>query len=700
MSDPEADPRYDENLQKLLIDFFTKNYAEEIDELAEDDYKDGIVVDYQELRSYNEQLATNNLAKTPDIWMFNAKLAVESFDEDSIDDPEVRLTNYDEYLPGIRDLRDTHIGKFISIDSVISKSTSVIPKGDKIVFECDSCLTRTTVKQPLSTDLEYPRACSNPDCDNSRDSMFSIDVSRSSKINFRKIEAQEPPDEVSGGNTPESETFTVQGEVANNASAGDRVQLTGIYRAAEQGNDTSVFKTYIEGNNIELEEQEFDEIEITEEEEEEIIELSEKDNIYELMLNSVAPSLYGLENEKEAVLYQLFRGIRKDKLETPIRGDIHVLLVGDPGVGKSQLLRYASKLSPRGMMTNGKGASSAGLTAAAVKDSEFGGSDKWTLEAGTLVLADKGIACVDELDKMKDSDRSAMHEGLEQQTISVAKAGINATLKSRCALLGAANPKDGRWNEFDAVPAQIDLEPALVSRFDLIFAPQDDRDEDRDSKLADIILRNNQRGQVLESKSITEKQVAEDDDEDYEDIEPDVPPDLFRKYVAYARKNCNPVMTQEAKEYLENFFVEIRGQADEGEAIPVTARKIEALVRLSESAARIRLSDTVEIEHAKRARGIVMESLKEVGYDEKAGEFDADLMESNQSTSQRQRRNQILKVIEENTEHGEEGAPEDLVIDIMVENNGHRQDEIESDINILQREGELYEPVTGEYDTL
>jgi replicative DNA helicase Mcm len=282
---------------------------------------------------------------------------------------------------------------------------------------------------------------------------------------------------------------------------------------------------------------------------------------------------------------------------------------------------------------------------------------------------------------------------LEQQTISVSKAGINSTLKSRCTLLAAANPKDGRWNEFDPVPAQIDLEPALVSRFDMIFAPEDKQGEDRDSKLADHILDTNLRGQQLEA--------GIEPDEETDEVEPEITPEMFKKYVAYARQNHDPVMTEDAMDFIREFFVSIRAEGETEGAIPVTARKIEGIVRVSEAAARIELSDKVEKRHAERARDIVMESLKEVGYDEEAGRFDVDMTETNQSTSQRKRRNVLIEVIEDNEDEGESGAPRDLVIEIMTEEYDFREDKVDHDLRKMGREGkEVYEPTNGEYATL
>ncbi len=681
-----------DGVKSALQKFFEENYEDDVRKL-EDNSVNSISIDYQKLKSFSKELS-NELAHNPNSWFANATAALEDYSDDlDISHPQVLIENYDTYTPTIRDLRDTHLGKVISVDGIVSKTTSVLPKAETAAFECRRCGAITNVRQPMNTDLKYPNVCSGDECQNRSERDFNLNVGLSKKINFRKIEIQEPPEETSGGNTPESETFTIKGDVANNISAGDNVKSVGIYKATEQG-ETSVFKTYIHGNNIIPEEQEFEEIEITDEEKEVIKDLASDDDIYEIIRDSIGPSLYGLEKEKTAIMYQLFSGVRKTEMSgTNIRGDIHVLFVGDPGTGKSQLLRYASKLTPRGIMTNGKGASEAGITAAAVRDSEFGGTEKWTLQAGALVLADKGLACVDELDKMNPSDRSAMHEGLEQQTISVSKAGINATLKSRCTLLGAANPKEGRWDEYAPIAKQIDLEPALISRFDLIFAPKDERSDDRDGNLADYVLMTNHRGEQLEA--------GQKPDKASENVVPEIKPELFRKYVAYAKKNYNPVMTKEAREHIKSFFVQIRSDGEEEGAIPVTARKLEGLVRLSEAAARIQLKDKVEKEHAEKAIDIVMDSLRDVGYDEEAGRYDVDMTETKQSTSQRNRKKLIIQLVSDFEDEGDEGAPKDLIIDVLTEEYDFSEDEIESELIELSRKGrDIYEPRTNEYRTM
>jgi len=339
-------------------------------------------------------------------------------------------------------------------------------------------------------------------------------------------------------------------------------------------------------------------------------------------------------------------------------------------------------------------------TAAAVRD-DFGDGQQWTLEAGALVLADKGIAAIDELDKMDSGDRSAMHEGLEQQKISVSKAGINATLKSRCSLLGAANPKYGRFDQYEPIGEQIDLEPALISRFDLIFTVTDQPDPEHDSRLAEHILKTNYAGELHTQREenpnseFTEEQV----ENVTEEVAPDIEADLLRKYIAYAKRNVYPTMSDEAKDAIEEFYVDLRSKgADEDAPVPVTARKLEALVRLAEASARVRLSDTVEEQDADKVIEIVRNSLEDIGVDPETGEFDADVVETGTSKSQRDRIKSVKALIGDIEEEYDEGAPIEEVLDRAGE-VGMDEDKAEKEIESLRKKGELYEPVQGHLRT-
>ncbi|MFC7097486.1 LAGLIDADG family homing endonuclease [Halobaculum marinum] len=364
----------------------------------------------------------------------------------------------------------------------------------------------------------------------------------------------------------------------------------------------------------------------------------------------------------------------------------------------SQMLSYIQNIAPRSVYTSGKGSSSAGLTAAAVRD-DFGDGQQWTLEAGALVLADKGIAAVDELDKMRSEDRSAMHEALEQQKISVSKAGINATLKSRCSLLGAANPKYGRFDQYEPIGEQIDLEPALISRFDLIFTVTDSPDPEHDAKLADHILTTNYAGELntQRERMATSNFTQEEVENVTQEVAPVIDAELLRKYIAYAKRNCFPTMTDEARAAIREFYVDLRSKgADEDAPVPVTARKLEALVRLSEASARVRLSDTVEEEDATRVIDIVRSCLQDIGVDPETGEFDADVVETGRSKTQRDRIKGIKELIQTIAQEYEDepGAPVDTILERADEANMDPA-KAEKELEKLRTRGEIYEPQSG-----
>ena len=332
-------------------------------------------------------------------------------------------------------------------------------------------------------------------------------------------------------------------------------------------------------------------------------------------------------------------------------------------------------------------------TAAAVRD-DFGDGQQWSLEAGALVLADRGIAAVDELDKMAPDDRSAMHQALEQQEISVSKAGINATLKSRCSLLGAANPKYGRFDQYEPIGEQIDLEPALISRFDLIFTVTDQPDEEEDRNLASHILNTNYAGELETQRTeMTNVDVTSEEIDDVtSDVDPDIDPELMRKYIAYAKQNCHPRMTDGAKQAIEDFYVDLRSKGqDEDSPVPVTARQLEAIVRLAEASARVRLSDTVDDEDADRVIDIVRSCLQDIGVDPETGEFDADVVETGQSKTQRDRIKNLKGLISDIEEEYDDGAPVDVVMD-RADEIGMDASKAEHEIEKLKQKGEVYEP--------
>jgi replicative DNA helicase Mcm len=339
-------------------------------------------------------------------------------------------------------------------------------------------------------------------------------------------------------------------------------------------------------------------------------------------------------------------------------------------------------------------------TAAAVRD-DFGEGQQWSLEAGALVLADGGIAAIDELDKMSSEDQSAMHEALEQQSVSVNKAGINATLKARCSLLGAANPTMGRFDQYESIGEQIDLAPPLISRFDLIFTVTDEPDEEEDTQLAEHILQTNYAGELHTHRTNSNQSnySSEEVDRVTDEVAPTIEPELLRKYIAFARRNCFPTMTEEAKDEIQEFYVDLRAEGTGEDApVPVTARKLEALVRLAEASARIRLSDTVELADAERAVDIAHYCLREIGMDPETEEYDADIIETGTTKSQRDRVRNLLDIVEEIETEYDEGAPVDVVIE-RAEEVGIEPSKAEHEIESLKQKGEVYQPSTDHLRT-
>lgn len=660
-----------------------------------------VYVDYEEIDNKNSELA-KNLLDFPNNMIYSAEKAISNLAPPDVKDVELhfRVKNLPPELArfDIRNLRSKHLGKLISIEGLSRKVTEVRPRLSNAVFECKRCGAEIKVKQE-SIYFKEPLECSKEmgGCGRTSASTdFKLLIEKSKFVDTQKVEIQESPEGLRGGAQPQRLVAYVEDDLTGVISPGDRVVLNGILGSRQRGRypvRSTIFDIFLNVNSIELEEHEFEEVIITEEEEKEILKLSKDRRLYEKIIFSIAPTIYGLETEKEALVLQLFGGVpKKMPDETIIRGDIHIILVGDPGTAKSQLLRYISHLAPRGIYTSGKSTSAAGLTAAAVRD-EFG-EGRWTLEAGALVLADKGIACIDELDKMSSQDRSSMHEAMEQQCISIAKAGITATLQSRCALLGAANPKYGRFDEYSPIPEQINISPALLSRFDVIFSITDKPDERRDMELAEHILSVHRAGEIKKNLAKDgESKYSKDDAEiALRSIVPPIETEFLRKYIAYAKRNIFPVMTNEAIENLKNYYVNLRKQGEKGDAVPITPRQLEAFVRLAEASAKVRLSQEVSVEDTERAIKIVEYYLRKVARDE-SGLFDIDKIVTGIPHEMKDRIGIIKEIIMELSKNKEDGLVDIKEIIKEAEKKGISKVKTEQTIDkLLEIGGELTEP--------
>lgn len=624
-----------------------------------------VVVDYNELEMFDPDSA-DLLIEKPDETLEAATKSIVNIDPQRKNAKlNVRFKNVRNNIP-LRFLRSEFIGKFIAVDGIVRKTDEIHPRIMSAVFECRSCMRMHEVEQK-SNIIHEPAVCQ--ECGGRS---FRLVQDESRYMDTQTVKLQEPLENLSGGDQPRQINIILEDDLVDTLAPGDKVRITGTLKT-QRDERTKRFNNFIYGNYIEPLEQEFEELHIDEEDEEKIIELAKSPDIYQKIIESTAPSIRGYFEVKEAIAFQLFGGTAKvleDK--THIRGDMHILIVGDPGIGKSQILKYVSKLAPRGIYTSGKGTSGVGLTAAAVRD-DLGG---WSLEAGALVLGDKGNVCVDELDKMREEDRSAIHEALEQQTISIAKAGIMATLNSRCSVLAAANPKFGRFDRYKSIAEQIDLPSPILSRFDLIFIIEDKPNAERDHDLAGHILKIHQDSTI--------PYVIE--------------PELMRKYIAYARKSVQPTLTKEAAEVLQDFYVTMRsGAIDEESPVPITARQLEALVRLAEASARIRLSNEVLKEDAQRAIKLQEDCMKQVGYDPDTGKVDIDKVEGRTSKSERDKINIIIDVIKELSDEYEGSAPKNIVYAELADKYNVGEEKVDEVINMLKSKGVIYEPTSDHY---
>jgi replicative DNA helicase Mcm len=1010
-----------------------------------------LLIDYRKLEKFNTSFA-DDLLNNPGKVIEDVRetlISIGPFKESDANQLNIRFCNLPRKI-AIRDIRADHINSFITVEGILRKITEVRPRIVHAVFQCAICGAQTSEPQKFGKFSE-PDLC--PKCE--KKTRMELIPARSRFIDSQKLRIQESPEGLRGGEQPQSMDIDVVDDLTGHVAPGDRIVINGILRSVQRearGVKHTLFDIFLECNSIEIAEKEFEEVDIAEKDEEAILALSQDEHLDRKVIHSIAPTIYGNEDVKEAIALQLFGGIAKEMPDAShLRGDIHILLVGDPGIAKSQLLRYVVKISPRGIYTSGKSSTSAGLTATAVKD-EFG-DGRWTLEAGALVLADMGVAAVDELDKMAKEDRSALHEAMEQQcyddqtevltehgwklfkevqqgervatlseegllvyevptaffeseyegefyyiksrqvdlavtpnhrlyvnlnkrandwegfrfiradavpahrrmrfqksavwqgehtefheipavikfgnqnsagaetdpirvpmdlwleflgyflsegcvqyhyqtrvpyrvhisqknpnnieiirqclenlpfkfsynghsftinskqlathlaplgqcyekfvpeyakqlhsrqirilldamvlgdgyvakggqmgyvtasprlaqdvtelllkvgwsgntycrvrkgdtistprgvntkarhdvfwisfirdgstqpnintnghrhiqtkpyrgrvycldvphhtlyvrrngipiwcgnSISVAKAGITATLRSRCALLGAANPKLGRFDQWSPIGDQINMPPSLLSRFDLIFVMTDQPDQQRDEAIAAHILKAHSVGELIVRQ---EKNPLPGVDEAYIEreltpVKPPIEPELLRKYIAYSKRNCYPVLSDEAKATLVDYYLRLRNLADPSKPVPVTARQLEALVRLAEASARMRLSGLIEKSDADRVVRIVDACLRQVAYDPKTGVFDIDKVVTGIPKQTRDLIRAIKEAVRTLAGEGGNRAPIQAVVDTVI-GQGFERERIQKQIEELLRHGEAIEPRHG-----
>ena len=644
-------------------EFFTEKYEQEVLS-AEKQGKDSVIVEFKDLDMFKPEI-TDYLKEEPEKALDAASegvMAVDILKEEL----NVRIRNMpEEDYVLLKNLRSEHIGKFVPVEGMIKRASQVKPEVVSAVFECTQCGDRYTKEQD-SSQLKSPYKC---ECGSKR-----FDPVEKNMTDTQIVTLEENPESREGSEQPSSLSVRLEGDLVDpefqrKVVPGNVVEVTGIVRERPIKKNSKKFDIYMEANNVEPRQQEFEQLELEEDEIEEIREMASDENIFGRITESIAPSIFGHDRIKEAIALQLFGGVRKTREDgVKSRGDLHILLIGEPGTGKSQLLKFAGELAPKGRYVVGKSSTGAGLTASVVKEESTG---EFSLEAGAVVLAHKGMAAIDEIDKMSVEDRSSLHEAMEQQQISVSKANIQATLNAQTSILAAGNPKLGRFDPYEPIPEQINIGDTLLSRFDFIFPVKDEPDQDRDNKLANQILANHR----------------EPEDQDAE-----ISQEKLRKYVAYAKKNVRPDLTEEASDLIQDFYVSMRSSGDE-DSVPITARQLEAMVRIAEASARAQLKDQVEESDAQRAIDILKYTLEQVGMDTETGDFDIDRIESGVSSSQRNRIQTIKHLIDELA--GDDGSAEIEAVIEAAESEDISSEKTEEVIEKLKREGELFEPKQG-----
>ena len=636
-----------------------------------------LVIDFAELSEFSPKLA-ETLIDEPEAVIEAAEEAVKEIVEIKTKRFNVRLKS----LPTaqsmlIRNIRSVHLNKLLMFKGVVRQKSDVRPKVTSAKFECPNCSNIINVLQLDSNSLKEPSRCG---C--GRKGKFK--PLEKTMVDAQNLVLEEDPEDLDGGEQPKRINVFLKDDLVSPLSErktnpGSKVIVVGVIKEVpiilRTGATSTVFELLVEANYLDAVEEDFYELVVNDEEEKEILELAKDPHIMRRLVDSLAPSIYGYDKVKEALILQLLGGVRKERTDgVTTRGDMHILLIGDPGSGKSQLLKRIYKVAPKGRYVSGKGVTGAGLTAAVVKDEFLKG---WSLEAGALVLANKGICCIDEMDKMSEDDRSAMHEAMEQQTISISKANIQATLISKTTVLAAANPKFGRFNYYETLAEQIDMPPALINRFDLMFPIKDIPDRTKDEKLASHVLNLHKAPDIEEADIHTEK---------------------LRKYIAYSRQKCNPVITDEALEEIKNYYVDMRNRENSEDraarAIPISARQLEALVRLSEASAKARLSNKVTKNDAKKAIELLNHCLHEVGVDPETGKIDIDRITTGFSASQRNKIMVIKEIIEELENKIGKTIPIDDVVKAAAD-KGTPRGEAEEIIEKLRRSGDLFEPKRG-----
>lgn len=519
----------------------------------------------------------------------------------SLSECQVMLRSSENML-SIRDLNASHISKVVRISGIVIGASTLFSKATRLQVVCKACRNIKTLEVAGGFSMvQLPRACdSQPAAGETKDcplDPFVVNHDKCSFIDQQKLKLQEAPDVVPVGELPRHIELSADRSLTNRATPGSRCNVVGIYsiyqssKNAKAAGAVAIRNAYVRvlGLEVQAEGTLKTGAAVDPTEEQTFLEMARRPDFTNVFARSIAPSIFGNADIKKAIACLLVGGSKKRLPDgMKLRGDINVLLLGDPGTAKSQLLKFVEKVAPVAVYTSGKGSSAAGLTASVQRDAV---TREFYLEGGAMVLADGGVVCIDEFDKMRDEDRVAIHEAMEQQTISIAKAGITTMLNSRTSVLAAANPIFGRYDDMKSPGDNIDFQTTVLSRFDMIFIVKDDHNDARDRSIAEHVMNIHMYRQRDDST-----------------VEGEIPIEAMRRYIAYCKSHCAPRLSVEAAEKLSSHFVAIRKQiqqverdSNERSSIPITIRQLEAIVRITESLAKMTLSPVATEAHVDEA---------------------------------------------------------------------------------------------------
>jgi replicative DNA helicase Mcm len=589
---------------------------------------------------------------------------------------KVRMGNY-TVQKSLREINAEVINKLVGVSGMVVRSSEVKPLAKKIGYRCLNC-SEITEAQLRGLVLRKPIRCGK--CSEKE---LEMDPDTSIFIDFQMVRLQELPEDLPAGHLPHYLEVTIIGDLVDQCRPGDRILLTGIVRIEQeqlsQQIKTSLFRLRMEGNNIEYlggrtadkDSRTIERLEISNEDEKHIVALARKNDAYDILISSYAPHVYGHEVIKEVILLLIVGSVTK-RLEdgSSRRGDINVLLVGDPGTAKSEMLKFAAKIAPRGLYTSGRGSTAAGLTAAVIRDK----SGIMMLEAGAVVLGDQGLVCIDEFDKIKPEDRSSLHEVMEQQTCSVAKGGIVATLNARTSILAAANPLYGKYDPFKNITENVNLPIPLLTRFDIIYVIRDIPEKEKDHLIASHILElhrdSEKSGQYL------------------------IAIDLFSKYLAYS-KTMEPKLTVEAIDKIRDYYMKMRNVESEG-MITVTPRQLEGLVRLATARSKLLLKDYVDSEDAERAIYLIQTMLETAGVDVNTGRVDLGVLHG-KPQSEISKLKLFMEVFNGLSGQDKNDVEEKNFINELIQTGRFSEDDAQNFLKKAMQNGQIYERRSGFY---